>query len=58
MLADIARLKRMRWSELEREALEVGLPVRVISEAATLDELRLEILKKLNPKVEELADAV
>lgn len=42
---EIARLKRMRWSELEREAIEAGIPLYRIREAATRDELRLEIAK-------------
>lgn len=41
----IARLKRMRWSELERAAIEAGVTLKRIREAKTRDELRLEILK-------------
>jgi hypothetical protein len=42
---DQACLKRMRWSELERAALEVGLPLGVIRRAKTRDELRWAILE-------------
>lgn len=42
--ADIERLRRMRWSELERVALEAGITLRKVKEAATRDELRRAIL--------------
>jgi len=41
---DIERLKRMRWSELERAALEAGVSRGTIKRAATRDELRRAIL--------------
>ena len=40
----IAKLKRMRWSELERAALEAGVTLGVIKRAKTRDELRRAIL--------------
>jgi hypothetical protein len=43
-VADIERLKRMRWSELERTALEAGVSLAVVKRAATRDELRRAIL--------------
>lgn len=43
-VADIERLKRMRWSELQRVALEVGVSLGKVSGAKTRDELRLAIL--------------
>lgn len=42
--ADIAQLKRMRWSELDRAALEAGVSLGVIKRAKTRDELRRAIL--------------
>jgi hypothetical protein len=47
-LADIERLKRMRWSELERAALEAGVPLVAIKRAVTRDELRRAILLARN----------
>lgn len=41
---DPAGLKRMRWSELERAALEVGLSLAVIRAAETRNDLRQAIL--------------
>lgn len=41
---DIASLRRMRWSELERAALEAGIGPDVIRRAQTRDELRRAIL--------------
>jgi hypothetical protein len=43
--ADQARLKRMRWSELDRAALEAGLSLGVIRRAKTRDDLRRAILE-------------
>jgi hypothetical protein len=43
-VADIERLKRMRWSELERAALEAGISLDMIKQAQTRDELRRAIL--------------
>lgn len=43
-VADIAHLKRMRWSDLERAALEAGVGLNVIMRAQTRDELRRAIL--------------
>ena len=54
---EIARLKRMRWSELEKEAGEVGLSNCVIWGAATRDELRLAILNEKCVPLTEMTDA-
>lgn len=43
-IAVIEQLKRMRWSELERAAIEAGVSLHVIERAATRDELRRAIL--------------
>jgi hypothetical protein len=51
-MEEIKRLKRMRWSELERAALEAGLSLAAIDKAATRDELRLSILRAQFPAVE------
>jgi hypothetical protein len=40
------RLKRMRWSELEREAVELELPLETIRGAKKIDALRFAILEK------------
>lgn len=40
----IEQLKRMRWSELDRVALEAGVSLGVIKRAKTRDELRRAIL--------------
>lgn len=41
---EIKALRRMRWSELERVALEAGLTTTRVREAKTLDELRRAVL--------------
>lgn len=43
-VADINRLKRMTWAQLERQALEAGVSLGKIKGAATRDELRRAIL--------------
>lgn len=43
-IADIERLRRVRWPELERVALEAGIALAKVKEAATRDELRQAIL--------------
>ena len=46
MLGEINRLKRMRWVDLEGVALrEANMTVAEVQGCATLDELRLAILK-------------
>lgn len=52
VLLEIARLKRLTWSALDREALSAGLTPARIREATTLDELRLAILKARFPEVD------
>lgn len=43
---EVDRLKRMRWSELEREAVDLGIPLATIRSAKKIDVLRLAILEK------------
>lgn len=42
-----ARLRRLTWAALQRRALDAGVPLAVVTGAATRDELRLAILAKL-----------
>jgi len=46
MMTYIATLKRMRWSDLEREAIRMGIATGRIHKAVTRDELRLLILRE------------
>jgi hypothetical protein len=51
VLAEVNRLRRLTWNALSREAVHAGLTNKRIREAATLDELRLAILKAKYPEV-------
>jgi hypothetical protein len=57
VLEEINRLRRLTWNALSREALHAGLTTTAVREAATLDELRLSILKAKFPEV-DVAGAV
>lgn len=43
-VADIDRLKRMTWAQLDRVALDAGVPLAKVRQAKTRDELRRAIL--------------
>lgn len=51
-IEEIAKLRRMTWTQLSNYALRNGfLEVRRVQEAKTRDELRLAILKAQFPEV-------
>ena len=43
--ADIEALRRCTWAQLDRKAIDAGVPLGRIKQARTRDELRLLILK-------------
>lgn len=52
VLEEIARLRVLTWNALSREGLDAGMTTTEVREAATLDEMRLSILKKKFPEVD------
>lgn len=44
-VVEMERLRRLSWAALEREAIQVGVSLKVIRDAPARDELRLAILK-------------
>lgn len=52
VLDECRRLRGLTWAALEREALAAGLTTTRIREVATLDEMRLAILKAKYPAID------
>lgn len=53
ILEEAARLKRMRWSQLERVAYEAGLTSAQIRRPQTINEMRRAILEAKFPSLKE-----